>query len=58
MVRGKINKQIAYELGTTERTVKAHRHQVMEKMQVNSLAEVVSIAERLGRLGAGGNSIT
>ena len=47
MVRGKINKQIAYELGTTERTVKAHRHQVMEKMQVNSLAEVVSIAERL-----------
>ena len=34
IVRGKINKQIAYELGTTERTVKAHRHQVMEKMQV------------------------
>jgi FixJ family two-component response regulator len=57
MVRGKINKQIAYELGTTERTVKAHRHQVMEKMQVNSLAEVVSIAERLDRLGVGGDSI-
>lgn len=50
IVRGKINKQIAYELGTTERTVKAHRHQVMEKMQVQSLAEVVSIAERLGML--------
>ena len=50
IVRGKINKQIAYELGTTERTVKAHRHEVMEKMQVNSLAEVVSIAERLGLL--------
>jgi RNA polymerase sigma factor (sigma-70 family) len=48
IVRGKINKQIAYELGTTERTVKAHRHQVMEKMQVHSLAELVSIAERLG----------
>lgn len=48
MVRGKINKQIAYELGTTERTVKAHRHQVMEKMQVHSFAELVSIAERLG----------
>ena len=48
IVRGKINKQIAYELGTTERTVKAHRHQVMEKMQVQSLAELVSIAERLG----------
>lgn len=50
IVRGKINKQIAYELGTTERTVKAHRHQVMEKMQVHSLAELVSIAERLGML--------
>lgn len=50
IVRGKINKQIAHELGTTERTVKAHRHQVMEKMQVHSFAELVSIAERLGLL--------
>ena len=50
IVRGRINKQIAHELGTTERTVKAHRHQVMEKMQVQSLAELVSIAERLGML--------
>ena len=50
IVRGKINKQIAHELGTTERTVKAHRHQVMEKMQVHSLAELVSSAERLGML--------
>lgn len=57
MVRGKINKQIAYELGTTERTVKAHRHQVMEKMKVHSLAEVVSIAERLGMLGGSADSI-
>jgi FixJ family two-component response regulator len=48
IVRGKINKLIAHELGMTERTVKAHRHQVMEKMQVGSLAELVSIAERLG----------
>lgn len=47
IVLGKINKRIAYELGTTERTVKAHRHMVMEKMQVGSLAELVSIAERL-----------
>jgi FixJ family two-component response regulator len=50
IVRGKINKQVAHELGTTERTVKAHRHQVMEKMRVHSLAELVSIAERLGML--------
>jgi FixJ family two-component response regulator len=55
IVRGKINKQIAYELGTTERTVKAHRHQVMEKMQVHSLAELVSAAERLGMLDPNGD---
>jgi RNA polymerase sigma factor (sigma-70 family) len=48
VVRGKLNKQIAHELGTSERTVKAHRHSVMLKLQVKSLAEVVSLAERLG----------
>ncbi len=58
IVRGKINKQIAHELGTTERTVKAHRHQVMEKMQVHSLAELVSNAERLGMLDPGRDSST
>jgi FixJ family two-component response regulator len=52
MVRGRLNKQIAYELGTSERTVKAHRHAVMEKLQVSSLAEAVSMAERLGILPA------
>jgi FixJ family two-component response regulator len=50
IVRGRINKQIAFDLGTTERTIKAHRQQVMEKMKVRSLAELVSIAERLGML--------
>ena len=58
IVRGKLNKQIAHELGTTERTVKAHRHQVMEKMQVHSLAELVSNAERLGMLDPNHNSNT
>jgi FixJ family two-component response regulator len=48
VVQGKINKQIALQLGATERTIKAHRHRVMEKMKVQSLAELVSIAERLG----------
>jgi len=48
MVRGMINKRIADELGTTERTVKAHRHEVMEKMQADSLVELVSSAVRLG----------
>ena len=50
VVQGKINKQIGRELGATERTIKAHRHQVMEKMKVRSLAELVSIAERGGLL--------
>jgi FixJ family two-component response regulator len=50
VVQGKINKQIAQLLGATERTIKAHRHKVMEKMDVQSLAELVSIAERLGVL--------
>lgn len=48
VVQGKMNKQIGHELGATERTIKAHRHKVMEKMRVQSLAELVSIAERLG----------
>ena len=56
IVRGKTNKQIARELGTTERTVKAHRHEVMEKMQVHSLAELVSIAERLGLINPDSNA--
>ncbi|MBR1268709.1 response regulator transcription factor [Bradyrhizobium sp. AUGA SZCCT0222] len=56
IVRGKINKQIANELGTTERTVKAHRHEVMEKMQAESLPELVSRAARLGMLDSNANN--
>jgi len=56
IVRGKINKQVAGALGTTERTVKAHRHEVMEKMRVHSLAELVLIAERLGLIDPNENS--
>jgi FixJ family two-component response regulator len=51
VVQGRMNKQIAYSLGTTERTIKAHRHQVMAKVGVRSLAELVSIAEHAGLLG-------
>lgn len=51
VVRGKLNKQIAGELGTSERTIKAHRQAVMEKLKVQSVAEAVTIAERLGLLG-------
>jgi FixJ family two-component response regulator len=52
VIRGQTNKQVANALGTTERTIKAHRHRVMEKTQVRSLAELVSLAERIGVLGA------
>jgi DNA-binding CsgD family transcriptional regulator len=48
VVRGKQNKQITDALGGTVRTIKAHRHKVMEKMQVHSVAELVSLAERVG----------
>jgi FixJ family two-component response regulator len=48
IVRGYINKQIGGALGCTERTVKAHRQRVMEKMLVQSLAELVTLAERAG----------
>jgi len=47
VTRGKTNKLMGFELGVTERTIKAHRQSVMEKMQVLTLAELVLIAERL-----------
>jgi FixJ family two-component response regulator len=50
VVRGKMNKEIAREIGSTERTIKAHRHNLMEKLQATSLAELVIMAERLGVL--------
>lgn len=45
---GLLNKQIGDELGTTERTIKVHRARAMEKMQADSLASLVAMAERLG----------
>ena len=48
VVIGRLNKQIAAELGLAEVTVKAHRGQIMHKMGAKSLAELVRMADRLG----------
>jgi RNA polymerase sigma factor (sigma-70 family) len=47
VVAGKLNKQIAAEIGITENTVKVHRSRAMEKMQAQSLADLVRMVERL-----------
>jgi FixJ family two-component response regulator len=48
VVSGKLNKQIAFDLGTAERTIKAHRASIMEKLCVRSLADLVRVAQELG----------
>jgi len=47
VVTGKLNKQIAVTLGTSEKTVKVHRARVMQKMQATSLADLVRMADAL-----------
>jgi len=45
---GMLNKQVGFDLGITEKTIKVHRARVMEKMRANSLADLVRFAEKLG----------
>ena len=48
LITGMLNKQIAYELKISERTVKAHRKQVLDKMGVDSIAQLVRLTEKIG----------
>ncbi len=48
VVSGKLNRQIAAELGTVEKTIKVHRANLKKKLNVQSLAELVKLADRLG----------
>ena len=48
MIAGALNKQIAAELGAAEKTIKIHRSRVMEKMDVESVADLVRVAQTAG----------
>ena len=52
VVSGRLNKQVAAELGTTEATIKVHRSQLMRKMGADSLPELVRMAEKIGIYGS------
>src|SRR5262249_27869188 len=54
VIAGKLNKQIAHDLGTVLNTIKIHRGRVMEKLGVKSVAELTRIAQRAGISPAGG----
>ena len=47
LITGQLNKQVAFDLGTSERTIKAHRHNVFEKLEAGSVADLVRFASRL-----------
>jgi len=48
VVTGMLNKQVAFELGTSEKTIKVHRARVMQKMSAESFADLVRLAEKAG----------
>ena len=53
LISGQLNKQVGYDLGISERTTKIHRHQVLEKMEADSIADLVRMAADLGITPAG-----
>jgi FixJ family two-component response regulator len=55
---GMLNKQIAYDLGTSEKTIKVHRARVMEKMRVTSVAALVRLVDRLAEADRSTQNVT
>lgn len=49
MAKGLTNKEVAQRLGTTEKTIKVHRARVIQKLDVDSVAELVRFVDRLGQ---------
>jgi FixJ family two-component response regulator len=56
VIRGRLNKQIAFAMGTSVRTIKAHRHAVMDKLRAGSVAELVTVAGQLGFVTGSGSA--
>jgi FixJ family two-component response regulator len=53
LISGQLNKQVGFDLGISERTTKIHRHQVLDKMEADSIADLVRMAADLGIAPAG-----
>jgi FixJ family two-component response regulator len=53
LISGQLNKQVGFDLGISERTIKIHRHQILGKMQADSIADLVRMASDLGIAPAG-----
>ena len=47
LISGQLNKQVAFDLGTSERTIKAHRHSIMQKLEADSIADLIRVATEL-----------
>jgi FixJ family two-component response regulator len=53
LISGQLNKQVGFDLGISERTTKIHRRQVLEKMEADSIADLVRMASDLGIAAVG-----
>ena len=53
LISGQLNKQVGFDLGISEQTTKIHRHRILEKMQANSIADLVRMASDLGIMPIG-----